>query len=105
MSKLNGLQPWLRPHAEYLVEIAAYNNLRPVVTSGYRSSAQQARLYQNFLAGRSRFPAAPPGRSLHEQRRAFDLVVTPRSMLPVLGRLWRSWGGQWFESDPIHFQA
>jgi TP901 family phage tail tape measure protein len=41
------------------------------VVSGFRSSAQQAVLYQRYLAGTGNL-AAPPGRSKHEQGLAVD---------------------------------
>src|SRR6266567_2178500 len=43
------------------------------VTSTYRTRAMQARLYRRALAGHSLYPAAPPGQSMHELGRAFDL--------------------------------
>jgi LAS superfamily LD-carboxypeptidase LdcB len=44
------------------------------ITSGYRTSAEQKKLYEDYKAGRSRFPAAPPGSSLHQEGRAVDLA-------------------------------
>lgn len=41
------------------------------ITSGYRSSAQQAILYARYKAGRGAL-AAPPGRSMHEKGLAID---------------------------------
>lgn len=111
MPTLAGLQDWMRRPAEMLVEIARYNDRGFVVTSVRRSTQEQARLYQEFLSGKSGgLPAAPPGRSYHEYGRAFDLArfaVHPLSdpLLPLLGELWKSWGGTWRASDPIHFQA
>lgn len=103
---ISELEPWLQPYAQYILDVAELNGLQPVITSTYRSYESQARLYQNYLAGRSRFPAAPPGRSLHEYRRAWDMVVTPRSALHDLGALWTSMGGRWGgTADPIHFAA
>jgi hypothetical protein len=101
-SSLDGLEPWLRPYAEYLTGLAGP---RAVVSSVRRTRAEQARLYRRYLAGQSRFPAAPPGRSLHELGRAWDLVAPPEWLL-YLGRVWQSWGGRWGgERDPIHFEA
>lgn len=45
------------------------------VTSTYRSMAQQQQLYTNYLAGRSQFPANPPGASGHNYGLAWDSVV------------------------------
>jgi len=56
--------------------------------------------------GATRFPAAKPGESLHQQGLAFDLVVTPMEALGKLGLLWESWGFYWGgrHNDPIHFE-
>lgn len=72
-----------------------------------RSSSEQLELYERSLLGGSPYPAAPPGRSLHEQGRAFDMVGPPQ-LLAAFGRVWESWGGRWGGrdgSDPIHFEA
>lgn len=87
----------MRGPAETLV---AHFGLR--VTSVYRSKTEQLRLWNN--RHNNPFPVAPPGTSKHEQRRAFD-AVGPKDVLRQAGLVWRSWGGQWFEADPIHFQA
>jgi uncharacterized protein YcbK (DUF882 family) len=96
--RIRGLQPWLEPYAAYLV------GLYPpaVVTSTYRSYSEQLRLW--LTRSRNPYPVAPPGRSYHQYGRAFD-VVAPQEILHQLGAVWRSWGGTWDASDPIHFQA
>lgn len=106
MSALDGLDPAVRSAAKWLVKVAAANGLRPVVTSARRSRATQVRLYKAYLEGRSRFPAAPPGTSKHERGLAFDISVSPPSMLTALGELWESIGGRWGGRfrDPIHFE-
>lgn len=105
-ASLSGLQPALRPWAEWLVSVAPYAGARSVrVTSVLRSKAQQAQLYSAWLAGRSSFPAAPPGRSKHEYGAAWDMVTEPLSVLATLGALWKQHGGEWDQSDPIHFAA
>ena len=93
-----GLLISLRPWAEYLVR----QSPGATVTSAYRSYSDQLSLWLN--RSRNPFPVAPPGRSYHQLGRAFDVNASPRE-LRRLGRLWRSWGGSWSESDPIHFQA
>lgn len=103
---LSALQPWLRPYAEQLVALAPSAGARTVrITSVRRSKAQQQQLYKNYLAGRSSFPAAPPGRSKHEFGLAWDMVTEPFSVLHTLGNWWRSAGGEWSSTDPIHFAA
>ena len=104
MNSLRELEPWLYAWARYLVQLAAPYGA--VVTSVRRSAAQQARLYHNFVVGASRYPAAPPGRSMHQVGRAFDLAASPW-LLAELGQLWESWGGRWGgrAGDPIHFEG
>lgn len=99
MSWSNGLQPWLRPWAEYLVR--HFPRLR--VTSVYRSLTEQAELYRN--RERNPYPVAPPGRSKHNYGLAWDMTG-PREDLEQAGRIWQSWGGTWGgETDPIHFEV
>jgi len=105
---LHSLESWLQPAAVQLVNIAAAAGLGPKVSSARRSHGQQALLYRRFLAGQSRFPAAPPGNSMHELGLAFDLWVNDESQLADLGQVWEQsmggiWGGHF--KDPIHFEA
>lgn len=108
---MNGLNTrGMEPHLARAM-IALYNaanavGLRPQITSTVRSAREQAKLYAAYKAGRSRYPAAPPGRSSHARGLAFDMTVTPRSALSVLGQLWESIGGTWGGRfrDPIHFE-
>lgn len=104
MSSLNGLQPWLLPWAQWLVSYGRAYGCQ--VTSVRRTYAEQTRLYNDYIAGRSRYPAAPPGRSMHEAGRAWDMVGPPQ-ILEWLGRGWESVGGTWGGrfGDPIHFEA
>jgi len=103
-TSLTRLQPWLTPYAEWLVWAAPYVGARSVrITSVTRSRAQQALLYRRFLAGQSRFPAAPPGRSMHEFGLAWDMVTEPFSALDSVGALWKLVGGTWSPKDRVHF--
>jgi len=95
---MNGLVAWLRPYAQALVNLVPHAQ----VTSTFRSYSDQLRLWNN--RAHNPFPVAPPGSSYHQYGRAFD-VVAPDSDLRWLGKVWRSWGGTWSESDIIHFQA
>lgn len=104
MSWSDGLDPAFRPYAEALYHVAARLDPGARITSAFRSRAEQTRLYRRYLAGLSRFPAAPPGRSHHEYGRAIDMVARPE-VLRRLGAAWASIGGTWGgERDPIHFQ-
>lgn len=58
---------------------------RPLhITSGYRSSAEQAELYRRYKEGRGPL-AAPPGRSRHEQGRAIDVDSESQRILEQYG--------------------
>lgn len=94
----SGLQPWLRPWADYLLRY--FPQLK--VTNTYRSYTEQLKLWNN--RHNNPYPVAPPGKSYHEYGRAWDMVGPP-DQLARAGSIWRSWGGTWFERDPIHFQA
>lgn len=100
------LQPWLQPYAEWLLSAAPYAGARSVrITSVRRSRARQRELYSRFLAGSAQFPAAPPGRSLHEYGLAWDMVTEPFSALTTLGGWWNQVGGRWSKTDVIHFSV
>lgn len=94
----SGLQPWLRPYAEYLLRQS--RGVR--VTSTYRSYSDQLALWLN--RSKNPYPVAPPGRSWHQYGRAFDLSGSADE-LSRLGSIWKQMGGTWSESDRIHFQA
>ena len=107
-SRFKGLAPWLQPYADWLWRWAQLNGLRPIVTSVYRSDAHQATLYDRYRRGLSDLPAAPPGRSKHGKRLAFDMVVMNdyrSSQQAAVGAVWQRMGGRWFASDPVHFEV
>lgn len=97
-----GLQPWLRPYAIYLHQVAQQYGLQPRVTSVYRSWGKQRVLYERYLRGESQLPAAPPGRSKHQYGQAFDMVTNNPT---ALGNFWRQMGGKWYANDPPHFEV
>jgi hypothetical protein len=104
--EFGSLVPELRPYAEALLAVLQQSGLNPRVTSTMRSIADQKRLYADFLQGRSRYPAAAPGRSPHNYGWAFDIAINDDSYLQDAGELWESWGGTWGGrfKDPIHFE-
>lgn len=106
MSIWRGVHPDLLPWFEALFAAAKRLDSSARITSLRRSRAEQSRLYRRYVAGHSRYPAAPPGRSLHEQGRAIDIVARPE-VLRRLGEEWERLGGRWGGrvNDPIHFDA
>lgn len=88
---------------EWLEALRA-NGIRHRVTSTKRTWDEQARLYQNFLDGKSQFPAAPPGQSKHQLGQAIDVVFDDPGGLAIAVRsaeihLLR-WAGP---RDRVHF--
>lgn len=75
------------------------------VTSAYRDPAKQAELYQAWVEGKSKFPAAPPGRSLHEQGQAVDVDLASANKMDQLGLLAKYGLRRPVAGDPIHIQA
>jgi len=96
------LDSGFRPYIESLLSVARLYRLNPVVTSTYRSIAEQTELYREYVAGRHPYPVAPPGRSMHNYGLAADIYCDD---LPWLGQVWQYWGGYWTPADDIHFAA
>lgn len=110
MADLRTLDWRLVPAAKYLYSIGKYYDPLLIVTSSFRSQSKQSKLYQKWLSGESKIPAAPPGRSLHGYGLAFDLARIGKDpfndpLLVWLGAVWESWGGRYGgQRDPVHFQ-
>ena len=102
------IRPDLLPWFAFLVYAAQYFDPQAELTSACRSYSKQAQLYADSLAGRSPYPAAKPGTSLHEQGRAIDISARPE-VLAALGQWWERvggrWGGRFSQPDPVHFEA
>lgn len=95
------LHPKLRTIARNIPRAAAAIGFRARVTSGYRDPRKQAQLYNEYINGRSPYPVAPPGSSLHERGLAIDVVADdPDSLVTLLTRAGLSWAGP---GDPVHF--
>ena len=100
----------LQPHFAYRVALVLYwcslYRIPCTITSGARSSVKQKALYDRYLRGLSRFPAAPPGRSDHEKGLAVDLSF-PTQYTNYVVYFARyaglKWGGYFARPDPIHF--
>jgi len=104
VASLRSLEPEVRSVAQQFVAFLNKAGVRVTVTSTRRDLDEQARLYAEYKAGRSKYPAAAPGHSTHALGIAFDLHLDP-PLYPQAGALWESLGGTWggrFD-DPIHF--
>ena len=103
----SGLQPFLQPYADALYAVAVRYGLQPRVTSVFRSISEQRILYERYKSGASKYPAAAPGRSLHNYGHAFDLVVSSPEGQRWLGAVWEYWGGRWGGrfNDEVHFDS
>ncbi len=113
--QLRGLHPAIRGAAEYALEIARHNGVPVTVTSGLRSSAEQARLrrqYEACLAAGERvhagnpnpacrFPANRPGTSAHEFGLAFDSSV-PEAYWDVWNAIRSYVGFRLMANDRVH---
>ena len=99
-SGFSGLQPWLAPWASRLLEQVP----GLLIVSTYRSYTDQLRLWRQ--RARNPYPVAPPGRSMHQYGRAFDLGGRD-ALLHRAGQIWEKWGGRWGGriGDPVHFEA
>lgn len=102
MNRFPGLHPDLAIYAQRLFDWCEQQGLHPRITSIRRSTQQQAVLYERYRRGQSVFPAAPPGRSLHEKGLAFDMVTDDRGQ--SAGAVWNAAGGRWFSADWVHFE-
>src|SRR5258708_1074126 len=105
-SSLAGVDPDLAASITALDDGVTQSGLRGRITSGVRTHSEQRRLYNRYLAGKSQFPAVPPGASAHEYGLAVDYVIDPFSpdLQAQAGALWLSWGGGWSRNDSVHFE-
>lgn len=104
MASLRTLDPRVRSIAAWFVRALTRGGVRVTITSTRRSLDTQRKLYADYVAGRSRYPAARPGTSTHGIGIAFDLHLDP-PVYREAGQLWESlgftWGGRF--NDQIHF--
>lgn len=99
---LSRVHPTLKKIARNLPRVAAANGFSVRITSGYRSRAVQARLYNDYVRGLSQYPANPPGQSQHERGRALDILSTnPAALVSLLTSVGLVWAGP---QDDIHFE-
>lgn len=101
---LSGSSSGLDP--EFLSRFNAWNSsLGGIlsITSGFRSRAQQQRLYDMYLAGTGNL-AAPPGSSMHERGLAIDHAPSGSGINSSAGkfRLHHPVGGEPWHVEPFH---
>ena len=75
------------------------------VTSAVRDSAKQAELYQAYVEGRSKFPAAPPGTSKHERGLAVDISQAVADDMDRMGLLKKYGRARPVANDPVHLEV
>lgn len=106
MASLRTLDSRVRPIAQAFVRAIQAAGVTVTVTSARRSSSDQLKLYQNYKAGRSKYPAAKPGASTHGVGFAFDLHLSP-PFYAQAGAAWEragfTWGGRF--NDQVHFDV
>jgi hypothetical protein len=96
--------------AARLVVYCYFYNLRPTITSGYRSRETQAWLVDEWKRGNPNVHTPlPPGKSLHNNTTwigspaslALDMVTSTPARAGIIARyLGITWGGP---RDPVHF--
>ena len=74
------------------------------VTSAVRSQEEQQKLYDDYKAGKSKFPAAPPGKSKHAQGTAVDIDSSTANAMAQKGLLGKYGLGQPVAGDPVHIE-
>jgi LAS superfamily LD-carboxypeptidase LdcB len=78
---------------------------KPVqVTSAIRSKEEQQKLYDDYKAGKSKFPAAPPGQSKHALGTAIDIDSSTANAMAQKGILGKYGLGQPVAGDPVHIE-
>lgn len=107
MASTRTLDPSIRDPADEFIAWLRSQGVRVTVTSARRTHAAQAALYQRYISGRSKYPAAAPGSSKHEAGLAFDLGLDP-PVYSQAGAVWERyvpkgrWGGHF--RDEVHFE-
>ena len=104
-ASLLDLVPEMQPAATQLYNICVQAGANPTITSTLRTYAEQAALYDDYIAGRSKYPADKPGTSAHEFGYAFDMSMPWPGDEVQAGQVWVGWGGVYGGArDPVHFE-
>lgn len=113
--RARGLHPVVRASVEWCLKEAARLGFSPVVTSTFRSKAEQLPLYRKWLQAERYYgralairlgfiPANPPGSSGHQFGLAWDSVVSP-SYQKTWNRIRESAGFHVPPEDQIHAEV
>lgn len=118
--ELSGLQNWLRPAVELSLSLmqavsggtvqsydGAYDlrvkgGVRPVITSTYRSIAEQQKLYDARAS--NPYPVNRPGDSAHNYGLGFDSDV-PEAWMPTWIQVRRYLGFRVPDNDEVHAEV
>lgn len=103
-SRNSDLHPELAAVLDELLAWARYYAIPVTVTSKSRSWAEQARLRQEWEAGRNKWPANRPGDSAHNYGAAFDSSV-PAQYRPVWKQAREYVGLRVPPNDEIHAEV
>ena len=107
MADLFALDPEVRRRVEALTAWSRQLAVPFTITSGFRSPANQRRLFAAWISrGRTGLPAARPGFSTHEHGFAIDLVPQRSADLSTIVQLAECAGLLWAGArDPVHFDV
>lgn len=103
-SLLTGLDPTVRSYAQYALAIADYFGVPVTVTSGYRSIADQQKLYDNRAS--NPYPVNRPGDSSHNFGLGWD-SSTPSQYMPawIAIREYLGFRVADEQGDPVHAEV
>ena len=98
---LDGINPSL---VDALTQaVMAYG--KPVtITSAIRTPEEQQKAYDDYISGRSPYPAAKPGQSKHQAGNAVDMNRADADALAAGGFLAQFGLGRPVKGDPVHIQ-
>lgn len=106
-AKTSGLYPPWKSWCDWALATLEEYGVGGTVTSGLRDSTKQAKLYSDYVAGRSSIPAAPPGRSAHEYGLALDFVVDDgkdSELQREVMQWFQAMGAELVAGDVVHIQ-
>ena len=85
-------------------EFMAVSGKPITVTSAVRSPEEQQKLYDDFQAGKAKYPVAPPGKSKHDRGEAVDIDSSTANALDQMGLLAKYGLSRPVPKDPVHIE-